>query len=678
MSDPFDFDHFLALPRLSGLHLSPDGRRLVVAVGAPQADGKRMASSLWEVDPEGLAPPRRLTRSAQGEGGAAFLPDGGLLFTSTRPDPEAKPGDGDEEPAAGLWLLPAGGGEARLLLSPRSGVDGLRVAREAGTTVIGAGLSPGAADFEADAAWTKARREKAVGAILFETLPIRFWDHYLGPRDHHLFALDPPSRAEGPAGPPKDLCREPAGALVECAFDVTPRGEAIVTSWRILDPPAAMHVELVCIDAGTGARRTLAGDPDRWYDAPACSPDGRQVAALVEHLGGPDRASQVRLVLIELESGAERALAPELDRWPNAPVWAADGRALFFTADEDGRTLPWRLDLDDDRVTRLAVDGSYGDLCPSPDGTALYALREGVDRPPHVVRLDARAADQEARELPSPAVPAEALPRRGRLERLEARASDGTPIHSWLVVPADASADRPAPLVVFVHGGPLGSWSGWHWRWNPHLLAERGYAVLLPDPAISTGYGQAFVARGWGRWNQEPFTDLMAAVDGALERPDLDASRTGLMGGSFGGYMANWVAGQTGDRFRCIITHASLWELRGFHGTTDDGPLWEREFGDPYRDPSRYVEQSPSRHIERITTPLLVIHGERDQRVPISEALELWTDLRRHGVESRFLYFPDENHWVLKPENARLWYATVLAFLDEHVLGLPWRRPDLV
>ena len=136
------------------------------------------------------------------------------------------------------------------------------------------------------------------------------------------------------------------------------------------------------------------------------------------------------------------------------------------------------------------------------------------------------------------------------------------------------------------------------------------------------------------------------------------------MGGSFGGYMANWVAGQTGDRFRCIITHASLWELRGFHGTTDDGPLWEREFGDPYRDPSRYVEQSPSRHVGRITTPLLVIHGERDQRVPISEALELWTDLRRHGVESRFLYFPDENHWVLKPQNSRRWHEEVFAWID--------------
>ena len=233
------------------------------------------------------------------------------------------------------------------------------------------------------------------------------------------------------------------------------------------------------------------------------------------------------------------------------------------------------------------------------------------------------------------------------------------------------------PLVVFVHGGPLGSWNSWHWRWNAHILVAHGYAVLAPDPAISLGYGQAMIQRGWGDWGAAPFTDVMVAVDGALERPDLDASRTALMGGSFGGYMANWVAGHT-DRFRAIVTHASLWELRGFHGTTDTGAFWEYEMGDPYRDPSRYVHESPSEHVAAIRTPMLVIHGEQDFRVPVSEALRLWTDLRRNGVTAKFLYFPDENHWILKPPNARLWYATVLAFLDEHVLGKPFERPALL
>jgi dipeptidyl aminopeptidase/acylaminoacyl peptidase len=231
--------------------------------------------------------------------------------------------------------------------------------------------------------------------------------------------------------------------------------------------------------------------------------------------------------------------------------------------------------------------------------------------------------------------------------------------------------------VVWIHGGPLWSWNSWQWRWNPWILAARGYAVLLPDPALSTGYGQAFVERGRGRWGDEPYTDLMAAVDAACARPDIDDSSTAAMGGSFGGYMANWVAGHT-DRFRCIVTHASLWALDQFHGTTDHGIWWEREFGDPYRDVdgSRYEEHSPHRHIDRITTPMLVVHGELDHRVPVGEALRLWTDLFRHGVEAKFLYFPDENHWILKPQNARVWYETVLAFLDHHLLGKDWERPS--
>ena len=266
----------------------------------------------------------------------------------------------------------------------------------------------------------------------------------------------------------------------------------------------------------------------------------------------------------------------------------------------------------------------------------------------------------------------------GVVERLTAQAADGTAIGSWLVRPAGASADAKAPLVVWVHGGPLGSWSAWHWRWNPHVLAARGYAVLMPDPALSTGYGQAMVARGWNDWGGAPYEDVTAAVDAALaERADLDSSRTALMGGSYGGYMANWVAGHTG-RYRAIVTHASLWELRGFHGTTDTGAFWEHEMGDPYREPERYTRQSPFEHLAKIRTPMLVIHGEQDFRVPVSEALRLWTDLRRHGVAAKFLYFPDENHWILKPQNARLWYATVLAYLDEHLLDLPFERPALL
>jgi dipeptidyl aminopeptidase/acylaminoacyl peptidase len=169
----------------------------------------------------------------------------------------------------------------------------------------------------------------------------------------------------------------------------------------------------------------------------------------------------------------------------------------------------------------------------------------------------------------------------------------------------------------------------------------------------------------------------MATVDDVAPRPEIDAEAMAALGGSFGGYMANWVAGHT-DRFRAIVTHASLWYLEQFHGSTDLGVWWEREFGDPYADPQRYRDNSPHLFVGKITTPMLVTHGEVDYRVPIGETLKLWTDLQRHGVESQFLYFPDEHHWILKPGNSKVWYATVFAFLDHHVRGKPWQRPALV
>jgi dipeptidyl aminopeptidase/acylaminoacyl peptidase len=334
----------------------------------------------------------------------------------------------------------------------------------------------------------------------------------------------------------------------------------------------------------------------------------------------------------------------------------------------------FRVSLETGQVTRItADDGAYSELNPSPDGRFLYALRSSVDEPPTPVRLEAAEGQKPAR-LTSPGAPL-ALP--GHLTEIEAAADDGTPIRSWLVLPHTASVSAPAPLVLWVHGGPMSSWNSWSWRWNPWLMAARGYAVLLPDPALSTGYGLDFITRAYHQWGDRPYADVMAVTDAALARPDIDPARTAMMGGSYGGYMANWIAGHT-DRFRAIVSHAGPWVLDQMFGTTDLPMFWRPQFGDPLTEPERYQASSPHRHIAQISTPLLVIHGNKDFRVPVGEALRLWWDLNRHGAEAKFLYFPDENHWILRPGHARVWYETVFAFLAQHVLGEPWRRPDLL
>jgi dipeptidyl aminopeptidase/acylaminoacyl peptidase len=622
-------------------------------------------------------PPRRLTRSAAGEaGGAAFLPDGSLLFASARPDPDAKP-DPDRKINA-LWLLPADGGEARLLVAPEGGVDGLAAARAARVVAFGAGVFPGAADFAADAERGKARKDAGVAALLFENeYPVRYWDHWLGPRRRRLFVATLADDPEAPLPAPRDVEPDVAPSTYEeTGFALSSDGRTLVAARNDPSELPRIRRDLVTVEIAGGARRTLTPG-DAWYDAPEVSPDGRLVAAVRTTYGSPEQAMESSLVLVDLASGDIRTLAADLAGWPEHPTWAPDGSAVFFTADEHGHHPAFRVDLADGRLTRLTAAGALDDLCPSPDGAALFALCSTIGSPPRVVRLDARAADQVPEPLAN-GIDEGGVVAPGVVERLTARAADGTEIGSWLVRPEGASATEPAPLVTWVHGGPVGSWSSWHWRWNPHLLVARGYAVLMPDPGISTGYGKAMVQRGWGDWGGAPFADVELAVDAALaERADLDDGRVALMGGSFGGYMANWVAGHT-DRHRCIVTHASLWELLGFHGTTDESASMELEIGSPYTEPDAYRRQSPHAHLSSIRTPMLVIHGEQDFRVPVSEALRLWTDLRRHGVEAKLLYFPDENHWILKPQNARLWYATVLAFLDEYLLGKPFERPALL
>jgi dipeptidyl aminopeptidase/acylaminoacyl peptidase len=681
----FDLEHYLTIPRVNGLALSPDDARLVAPVAVVGPDGKKYVTALWEIDPSGERPARRLTRSATGEGYGAFLPDGSLLFTSRRPDPDLPPpkGDKSEEPdETALWRLPPDGGEAQVLADPPGGVGTVAVARQRGTVVYGVNVLPGVDGPEADRAKAKQRRDADVSAQLFEQYPVRNWDHYVGPRQTHLYAAEAPPEGER-FTEPRDLTPQPGWSLENAAFAVTSDGRAAVTTWRSdVDDPRELHSSLVSIDLVSGERTTLADDPRFDHSQPACSPDGRWVVCIRDRRGTYDEPSDQTLWLIDLGTGRGIDLTPELDLWPHSPVWSPAGDVVFFCADQAGHAPLFRVDVEpDDRrgtITRLTGSGSWSHPSPTSDGATVYALRDDYVSPPRPHRLDGRSADQEGVPLPSPGLPLRVAPP-GQVESITATADDGVRIQSWLVLPEGASPQNPAPLVMFIHGGPLASWHGWQWRWNPHLLAARGYAVLLPNPALSTGFGREFVRRGHGEWGREPYTDLMAAVDAAVARPDIDAERTAAMGGSFGGYMANWMAGHT-DRFRCIVTHASLWALDQFHGSTDVGVLWERDLGDIYDETGRrrYVDNSPNRHIAAIKTPMLVIHGELDHRVPIGEALRLWTDLRRHGVESKFLYFPDENHWILKPHNIVLWYETVFAWLDHYVLGEPWRRPTMV
>ena len=663
-----DLAAFQALPRTSGLTLSPDGTRLVTSVATLDPKATRWVTALWEVDPTGVAPAGRLTRSRKGEAGPVFAGDGTLLFTSARPNPE---GEEDQDGPAALWALPVAG-EAGVIGTRPGGVGGVVAAAK--TVLVLSDTLPGSTDSDSDDARRTARKDAKVSAVLHAGYPVRYWDHDLGVGQNRLLAAD----LDAETVIWRDLTPTPGGALVEAETDLSPDGRTAVTTWRIAEPFGSVRTTLVAVDTGTGERRTLFDQVGCDVGAPRICPDGRLVAVLRESAATDGQPVDLRLMVLALDgSGAAREVAPGWDRWVAEHRWASDGSALLVTADDAGRRPVFRLELATGECTRLtADDGHYTDLQVGPDGSAVYALRDAVDSPPVPVRLDARAAGQQPVRLQGPPV-APAPP--GELTEVTTTAADGTPLRAWLVLPqgADSAEVASYPLLLWVHGGPLGSWNAWSWRWCPWLMAAKGYAVLLPDPALSTGYGLDMVRRGWGRWGSEPYTDLMAITDAALEHPAVDAGRTAAMGGSFGGYMANWIAGHT-DRFAAVVTHASLWDLEQFGPTTDASYYWQREMT-----PEQAITHSPSRFADAITSPMLVIHGDKDYRVPVGEGLRLWWDLCSRAKDPqtmphRFLFFPDENHWILTPQHATIWYETVLAFLATHVLDQPEIVPELL
>jgi dipeptidyl aminopeptidase/acylaminoacyl peptidase len=657
-----ELSSFTALPRITGLALSQDGTRLVAAVQAPDSKSARYAGALWEI-PLGDGEPARLTWSAKGESGPAFLPDGSLIFTSTRPDDEA-----DDDDAA-LWLLPPHG-EARVLTRAPGGVSGPVVAGRSDVIVVGAARLAGSLNETDDVARRKVRKERKIGAILHTGMPIRHWDHELGDESPQLLAgsVD---------GGWTELAPDAERALTNVDCSITADGATVATTWRTRHGGGAFTSEVHLVELATRARQVLSAEDGVDYEAPRIAPDGSRVALLRETYGSYDTPFDIRLRIVPVGDG-DPVDVDLGDAHPTEWAWAPDSGTLYVSGDLHGRGAVLAIDpLTGTVRNRLAADAAYTDLCPTTDGSAVYALRSTPAEAPHPVRLDPAATDQAPRPLSTPA-PTPALP--GRLEDVDVVVA-GARVRGWLCLPDDTS--EPAPLMLWIHGGPFVSTNAWSWRWNPWVAVARGWAVLLPDPALSTGYGAEWFARAWPHRAALVWRDLEGLLDAVVARTDVDETRTACLGGSFGGYMTNWVAGHT-DRFAAIVTHAGLWALDQQHDTTDAAHWKNTLFGEPDEHPDWYAENSPHNFIDRIRTPMLVVHGNRDYRVPISEGLRLWWDLVRHwpgdpdDLPHRFLNFTNENHWVLSPANAEIWYDTVLGFCGWHVLGQKWSASALL
>jgi dipeptidyl aminopeptidase/acylaminoacyl peptidase len=403
-----ELGEYIAIPRMTALRLSPDGQWLAAAVATLSADKKKYVNSIWRIDAGGAAA-ERLTRSAEGEGDAAFLSDGSLLFVSSRPDPAAKPAD--EEAGAGgkaaLWSLPAGRGEARRVAAPPGGIAGLVTARNAASYLVSGHVFDGTKDEAEDKAKRKARTDAGVSAILHTGDNVRFWDADLGPECLRLLAGHVSADGQdAEAAIPSDLTPDAGRALDEQSFCLSPDGSLAVTGWRVPDCPGGTRTELVVVDVSTGQRRTLMSGQGYDFGEPVISPDGKLAAAMRFEHDNYERPGDVTIVIARLGDGGgePRDLLPGFDRRPNTAAFSDDSGTVYFTADDNGRCPIFAVDVASGQVRQITTDdAAYGSLCPAPDGQVLYALRAAIAEPPSPVRIDLSNPGAAPVRLVSPA-----------------------------------------------------------------------------------------------------------------------------------------------------------------------------------------------------------------------------------------------------------------------------------
>lgn len=686
-----DIASFVRAPRVTGLASSRSGR-VIATRRTIDEGGTAFIDQLFDITP------RSARQRTFGDKSASLLAVGerGEIYF-TRSDP------GAEKKGDAIWMLPPEG-EARVIFRHRGGIEGLQASRT--NLYVSLSVLPGALDdgvcaaqqVAASSELAKKREDAQVTAVLHQRYPTRYWADDLGPGEVRLYvsplpSLDRPTDFGSPAERSDDLTaaessssdgprKAQAPVLLDSELDLTevnlPAAPEGAHQWSLSDVLVAGEGRwaLICMQQRTsidtsaqvwlvspgGEPRLVMADANADVCPAAIAADEKWVVLGRELPPLPGQTVQETTLRVDLETGAA---VPIWDQQWNDLALSPAGD-VYVTCDRRGRGGIYRLDghggadllTPDDEYT-------YASLCWAEGG--LVALRSSVAEPASVVFVDptSRSVTQGPSLTPDLSLP-------GVLTEVDATAVDGTPLRAWLVLP---EGDGPHPLVVFAHGGPWGSWNDWTWRWNPWVFAARGYAVLLPDPGISTGYGSEMLARGHDSIGDEPFTDIMALADVVIARDDIDEERQLFAGGSYGGYMANWVAGHSGNRFKGIVTHASLWNIESVARTTDNGS-WYRWMMGPvpsasHGGASQADSWSPHRAVEQIEVPMLVIHGDKDYRVPIGQGQELWMDLQRTSphLDHRYLYFPDEGHWILKPANAQVWYQAFLAFLDQHAQG---------
>jgi len=647
--------------RVSDAQVSPDGKWVAFVVTVVDKAENLLNSDIWLVSSDGKDS-RQLTSSPKHDRHPRWSPDGKrIVFESNR--------GGSFQ----LYTIQVDGGEARQLTTlsteatqPIWSPDGKRIA-------FVSAVFPEFSDKpfnESDGLNRKRKEEREKSKVkgrVFTQLLYRHWDSWVDGKRQHLFVV-PADGGEPRNVTPGDRDAVPTSRTFSAGddFDFSPDGKELAYT----APPLPAREEawktdhnIVVVNLDTGERKEITAGNPAADGFPRYSPDGKYIAYRAQQRAGFE-ADRWQLMLHERATSRTRSLTEQLDSSVESLAWSSDSRTVYFDAEEKGTVPIWSVSVSGGAPRKVAEGAVNGELSVSRDGKVLAFTRQSLSRPNEVYTSDGEG--REVRLITHVNDELFAQLNFTKPGSVSYAGAQGTLVQMWILKPPGFDPARKYPLVFLVHGGPQGAWTdSWSYRWNPQLWAAQGYVVALPNPRGSTGFGQRFVDEITHDWGGKVFADLTNGLAYLEKQSYVDTTRMAAAGASYGGYMMNWFQGHL-DKFRCLVTHCGVYNFWNMYGATEEIWFDEWEHGIPWATPD-FDKHSPHRFAGNFKTPTLVIHNELDFRVPVNEGMNLFTTLQRKGIPSKFLYFPDEGHWVLKPQNSELWHQTVFAWLAEYL-----------
>lgn len=660
---PFTFEDMMALKRVTEPVPSPDGKWVVFAAQDVDLEANTKKSHLWIV-PAGGGEARRLNQSPNEEERPRFSPDGKrLIFTSKASDPSQ------------IWMSGFDSNSGMLAGKPHqvtaisTGADGAIWSPDGKNILFVSSVYPEAKDATENKQRAEELKKSKVKAQIFSRLFYRHWNAFYEFKRSHLFVISADADASKPNAArdltPGDHDVPPFSLGGQDMYAISPDGKELAYTSNIDEVEATStnnEIFIAPISGGTAKKISTSPGSD---STPLYSPDGKYLVWRSQARAGCE-SDNFSLVTCDRMSGQLHDATQNFDHSVGSFTWSPDSRTIFFAAEERGESPLFALILDDEGEPPSKIGGLHADDLIFANN-ALYFTRISISAPNEIWRIDFSA---------TPRTPAavthlnDALLSQIDMQPLESftfKGAENADVQGFIIKPPNFDASKKYPLKFLIHGGPQGAWgNSWTYRWNAELFAANGYVVVMINFHGSTGYGQKFTDSIQGDWGGKPFVDLMNGLDYVEKTyPFIDKNREAALGASYGGYMVNWILGHT-DRFKCLMSHDGIFNTESAYGTTEElwFPEWEFK-GPPWKNRELYRKWSPHLFADKFRTPTLVVHGQLDYRLDVSEGFQLFSTLQRLKVPSKMLYFPDEGHWVLKPQNSRLWYKTVNDWVDQ-------------